>query len=116
MAAPSADTPVRVGESGASVGSHVRHGAVCLRAAGEFDVATLPILEYALARASTAALDVQLDLSGVTFFDAASLGALVDTRRMLIEDGRTFTIVNPTRTVTKLLKITELEGLLVSSR
>lgn len=74
-------------------------------------MATLPILEHALARASTAALDVQIDLSGVTFFDAASLGALVGSRDQLAEDGRSLTIVNPPRTVTRLLKITELESI-----
>lgn len=103
-----------MGESGASVGSNFRHGAVLVRAAGDFDVATLPILAQALARASTAALDVQLDLSGVTFFDAASLGVLVGARRSLAEDGRTFTIVNPTHGLTRLLKITELESLLAA--
>jgi anti-anti-sigma factor len=112
MIAPLADTPVLAGESGASVGAHLRTGAVLVRAAGEFDVATLPILEQALARATTSAMDVQLDLSGVTFFDAASLGVLVVTRRTLAEDGRMFTIVNPAHTVTRLLRITELEGLL----
>ena len=75
-------------------------------------MATLPVLEQAIARASTAELDVQLDLSGVTFFDAASLGVLVGARRTLAEDGRTFTIVNAGRTVTRLLKITELDSLL----
>jgi anti-anti-sigma factor len=112
VAAPSTDLSIRADEAGASVGSYLSSTGVLVRAAGDFDVATLPILEQAIARARTAALDVQLDLSGVTFFDAASLGVLVRARRSLAQDGRAFTIVNPARTVTRLLKITELEGLL----
>jgi anti-anti-sigma factor len=112
VAAPLTDLVARTVTSGAAVGSYLREGAVLICAVGEFDVATAPVLEQAIARARSAALDVQLDLSGVTFLDAASLGVLVEARCTLAKDGRTFSIVSPARNVSRLLKITELEGLL----
>jgi anti-anti-sigma factor len=81
--------------------------------AGEFDVATLPVLEQALARTYQAEENVYLDLSGVTFFDAASLGAVVGAHRLLAEDGRALVIVNPTRALTRLLRIADLDTLLL---
>jgi anti-anti-sigma factor len=85
-----------------------------VRVVGDFDLATVPILEQALARTYAGGDDVLLDASGVTFFDAASLGVLIGARHTLAERGRTLTVINPPSAVARLLSIAGLEALLAA--
>lgn len=65
------------------------HTAV-VRAAGEFDLAAVADVHRVIARAAaelSAPATIVVDLSAVTFLDAAMLGALVTDRRALLEAG-----------------------------
>ncbi len=60
-----------------------------IRALGEFDIAAVTdvhrVISQTVERAG--ALRVVIDLSGVTFLDAAMLSALVTERRKLLDSG-----------------------------
>ena len=65
------------------------HTAV-VRASGEFDLAAVADVHRVIARAAAdlrVPATVIVDLSAVTFLDAAMLGALVTDRRALLEVG-----------------------------
>ena len=69
--------------SDAQVRLDVPGGRASVHASGEFDVATAPVLREALQQACGSALDVELDLSGVTFMDACGLREIAGARNTL---------------------------------
>lgn len=76
--------------------------------AGELDVATAPAFSAALKDAVAAGGSIELDLLGVTFMDSKGLGALIDAQRHA-GDERPFVVVEASRAVRKLLKVTSLD-------
>jgi anti-anti-sigma factor len=85
---------------------------VTVRARGELDCATAPILGAALSDAgrihgvhssSAARPAIRLDLSGVTFLDLAGVTALTDSRAELKAMGCALCLVSPQPNVLRLL-------------
>lgn len=91
-----------------------RSSGTLVRAVGELDIATAPILQDALDQARAHGRDVLLDLSRVTFCDAAALGVVVQTHRELLAEGRAVRVVDATPLVAKVLAITGLDALLAA--
>jgi anti-sigma B factor antagonist len=88
-----------------------RSGPSRVKARGELDVAALPELRGALARAAGGAsrpAQVVLDLSDVTFLDAAVLGALVAERRVLQAAGGSLRLTGVSPKLQRLIGLTGL--------
>lgn len=86
---------------------------VVIGADGELDIATTPALRRDLAIVIDAGQgDVLVDMSTVTFCDSTVLGTLVAARLELAATGRRMRIVQPSRSVRRLLRIAELSQLL----
>jgi anti-anti-sigma factor len=77
---------------------------------GECDAANARDIEAWLGRLDTEPLEV--DLSGVTFFDSSALRAFLNMRRC----NRHLRLVNPSRTVRNVLDITGTTEYLVDGR
>jgi anti-sigma B factor antagonist len=86
-------------------------GVALVNASGEFDLASVDVLVSALAEACGTGCDVQLDMSGVSFIDASTLGVVVRARETSAALGRKIEIVRPARIVRRLLGLTGLESL-----
>ena len=82
-----------------------------LRLFGELDTS-----EVARVRACLVGVDgdVQLDCSGVNFIDAAGLGLFVELHAECQARGAKLLIVHPSRCVTRLLELTDLDALLMA--
>ncbi|GAA1602620.1 STAS domain-containing protein [Catellatospora bangladeshensis] len=93
---------------------HTRAGDLCLLVAGEVDMATA----YLLGRVTTAVLrtrdaaSLSMDMSAVTFIDAAGIAAVIGCRREAAEHRLPFAIVNPSRAVTSTIGLCGAEHLL----
>jgi len=74
---------------------------------GELDVASSPVLEEELARASEAQL-VVIDLRALEFIDSTGLGVLVRAHQQAQEQGRGFALVRGLGQVERLLVLTGL--------
>ena len=82
-------------------------------ATGEFDIATTSTLTALLSRSVAAGCrDVRIDMSGVTFCDASTIGLLVSLDRRLRSAGGSLTIGRCSPCVLRLLNILDLESLL----
>jgi anti-anti-sigma factor len=77
---------------------------------GELDVAGVPRLHSALAGLDG---DVQLDCSGLEFIDAAGLGAFLKAREACSARGCKLVLVNPSAAVDRLLRLVELDAVLL---
>jgi anti-sigma B factor antagonist len=53
---------------------------------GEMDIASVDVFDAAIAARRPLARPLRLDLSGVTFFDSSAVRALLQARRIAIED------------------------------
>jgi anti-anti-sigma factor len=94
----------------------VRHGPgeVLLAVAGELDLATIPLLETALADAIVGGIRPRLvlDLAGVDFMDASAVGCIVRAGRRLAARGGALVVLEPSRPARRLLELCDLGGLL----
>jgi anti-anti-sigma factor len=80
---------------------------VTLRLTGEIDIMTAPLVRdagWAATRQHTPS--IRFDLSGVTFMDLTGLEALLATRRRAVRDGVQIHLVDPRRSVLRVLEIT----------
>ncbi len=80
-----------------------------VRVVGEMDIASSPGLTAAL---SGQCRDIELDCSGVTFFGAAGVNALVAAHRSCAERGGNLVLVDPSPSVRRVLKIFQLDTVL----
>lgn len=79
---------------------------------GEHDIATGTVVADSLARATSAdGADLIVDLSGVTFFGAATLGVLIRGRNILRGESRNLTLRSPSRCARRVLDVCGLAGL-----
>ena len=87
-----------------------------LEIAGEVDLGTVAAvgdhLEL-LARSSTA--DIEVDMSGVTFCDAAGLHVLINAHHRLRVLGRRLRVVDPSAPVARLLHLAALDTILLTA-
>ena len=78
---------------------------------GEQDIATVPALTDALARAISASeTDLVVDLSGVTFIGAAPIGELIRNLEMLRLQSRTLTVRSPSTFARRVLDLCGFPG------
>jgi anti-sigma B factor antagonist len=79
---------------------------VTVRAAGEIDPATAPILRDALLDAVRHdGATVLLDLAGVTFMDSTGIGVLLGTERRVTLEGGRLIICRPSGPVMRVLDV-----------
>ena len=84
---------------------------VVLSVAGELDLATSPKLDAELQRRLRAgALDVMVDLSHVTFIDAAAVGVLAVAAENAKRAGGSLVVRQPSPSVLKVFDILGLDG------
>jgi anti-sigma B factor antagonist len=85
-------------------------GHETVRVRGELDIATAPLLRSALDGVyARRPARVEVDLSGVTFLDASSLGTLIAARRRLAAQRAVLVLVDPSPIVRRVLDITGLD-------
>ncbi len=75
---------------------------------GELDLAAAPKLRACLA---CLAGDIEADCSGLTFIDASGLGVFVAAHQACDARGVKLLLVDPPACMTRLLALTELDGL-----
>jgi anti-sigma B factor antagonist len=80
-----------------------------VRALGELDVAGVSPLLLVLADRDG---DVELDLSGLEFIDAAGVGAIVRAHQACEERGAKLVLVDPSNPVVRLLRLVKLDTVL----
>lgn len=97
----------------ASVRIDVMAGGVVVNAAGEFDAATLHLLDKALNTALGINPQVVLDLDRVTFVDARTLDCIAGAAQRAPHAGGQLSVRNPSAFIRRLFTITELTELLV---
>ena len=92
------------------VGSvRLSEGLALVKAAGEIDIASAPLLQALLEEATAAGVTaVVVDMALVSFCDAAGLGLLVATANELREAGGELSIRDATFSLRKLLEVTGL--------
>jgi anti-sigma B factor antagonist len=83
-------------------------GAVCVRLAGELDLAAAPTLRGRLHAAVTSTPDVVVSTAGVTFLDCACLGVLNSARLQAAERGGRLCLAAVTPPVRRLLELTRM--------
>ena len=89
---------------------------VYLTAHGEFDIATADLLKSPLLRQLLAGRRaVALDMSAVTFADGAAIDVITDAQQDFIAAGATLLISNPSRQVSRLLRLTGLDRKLLAA-
>jgi len=83
---------------------------VSLSVGGELDMSTATEFELKGRRAicGEPADVLLLDMSGVSFIDAAGVGALIAIRNCADRAGRRVIVVNPSRCVRRILELTRL--------
>jgi len=80
---------------------------VTLRLTGEIDMFTATsVRDAALAAMRKHAANIRIDLSGVTFLDSTGLEMLLATRRRATLGGGELQLVDPARTVMRVLEVT----------
>ena len=93
------------------VSSLYEGGQAVLRLAGEFDLATVPEFDKAVAEALEADVRVIIvELSGVSFIDATGVTALLSGWRRATNSGASMSFRHPNRSVWRVLEVLELTG------
>jgi anti-anti-sigma factor len=84
-------------------------GRDVLHVSGEIDLQVADELREA-GLAAAAADGVAIDLSQVSFIDSSGLAALIEINNATQDAGQQLTLVNPSRTVRRILEITGLNS------
>ncbi|MFI6077818.1 STAS domain-containing protein [Actinoplanes sp. NPDC051343] len=80
---------------------------------GEVDMATMAAFERTLESGLGTDRDLVVDLSELTFIDAAGLRALAAAACRVRQDGRRLTLARPNRNLGRLLRLVGLGDLIV---
>jgi anti-sigma B factor antagonist len=94
----------------------VENHTVIVRASGELDMLTAPVLSRQLELAEAIVVPpapVVLDLKGITFFSSAGLSVLLTHRERCMELGSRLQIVASSRVVIRAVVLTGLADILV---
>jgi anti-anti-sigma factor len=78
--------------------------AMLVRAIGEVDLATIPMLWSNLKAMLEDNLNVVVDLNGIEYIDACGIQAFLDIHRLFIQCGQRFVVAQPTRLFSTLLR------------
>ena len=103
---------VAPGARGRTAGTAPPGGEAVLGVWGELDAATAPFLRDLLERTAVGRRRVVLDLSGVSFVDAAGLGTLAAGGAKLRRQGGALVLRSPTPGLVRLLGLTGLDAVL----
>jgi anti-sigma B factor antagonist len=99
-------------DSNLSVDVRDEPDAMVLTVSGELDMASSPRLAGALDRLDSIQRPLILDLAGLEFIDVTGLHVLLQARERAERTGVEFTLVNASRGVQRLLKLTGTTELL----
>ena len=91
------------------------HTSHTIAVTGRLDVTTVPLLRTRIRSAIDRAgprIDLDLDLSGVTYCNALGLGALVAAHRRARQDGGGLRVIAPSSAVTAALANSGLDRIL----
>jgi anti-sigma B factor antagonist len=84
-----------------------------VRASGELDLATAPVMRRALSEARALGPgELVVELSGVTFVDATGLAALLSAAQSVRADGGDLCLSSPSRMLRRMLRLLDLEATL----
>lgn len=86
-------------------------GHILVQPLGEVDLNTSPALREAILAAIDAQDSVGVDLNGVDYMDSSGVATLVEGLKACADKKKTFTLVNPSEPVMKVLKLARLDGL-----
>lgn len=87
--------------------------ALVLHLQGELDMATAAELRLVLARAlGPGTSTITVDLTALTFIDSTGIGVLVGGLRQARDEGCGFSVLNPSRSVQKALRLTGVDHLM----
>jgi anti-sigma B factor antagonist len=86
--------------------------ATVLTVSGELDMASSPMLAQALHQFDSTQRSVILDLAGLEFIDVTGLHLLLEARERARRAGVELTVINASRGVRRLLKLTGTTKLL----
>jgi anti-anti-sigma factor len=78
--------------------------AMLVRAMGEVDLATVPMLWSNLKAMLEDDLNVVVDLNGIEYVDACGIQAFLDIHRLFIQCGQRFVVAQPTHLFSTLLR------------
>jgi anti-sigma B factor antagonist len=93
-----------------SIHVHEENGVSTVALRGELDLWETETVQKAVAAISNG--DVALDLSDLTFLDAAGVSAILAARRIVTERGSRFTIMGAKSLVRTVFEVTDLARLL----
>jgi anti-sigma B factor antagonist len=82
------------------------NGSATLRLCGDLDFASVGAARHALAKLDAGLERIVLDLSHITFFDAAGVRFLLTAREQARTAGRDLVVRHPSRAVRRVLAIT----------
>jgi len=83
-----------------------------VRLSGEIDVASAGAFNASLFDGVSFETDVIVDLSGISFIDAAGVIGLVGARRRVTAQGHTLIVRDPSPSVVRVLAVTGLDRIL----
>ncbi len=105
---------VPIDESEAALETVIEEGEFVsvVRASGEVDLNTIPLLKNALADASEAEDGVILDMRGVKYMDSSGFAALLDAGRILRSTGASLHLFGCAPSIARMMEITRLNMVL----
>jgi anti-sigma B factor antagonist len=89
--------------------TEARAGARVLALFGELDIASVPQLEYELAKAEAPGSRIVIDLSGLEFIDSSGLHMLLNANRRFEQTGHQLVLRRGPRAVQRLFELTQTQ-------
>lgn len=105
--------PSEIGDGAAGTASIATDaGGTVVSLFGDHDISTVPHLSGVLAQVfGDEIADVVIDLSGVRFMDASTIGVILRGKRLLTAESRTLTLRAPSSVASRLLELCRLSDL-----
>ena len=98
------------GEAGLTVSVEAGEFISVVRAHGDADLNTVPLLKTALAEASEAEDGIILDMRGVSYMDSSGFAALLDAGRILRSTGATLQLFGCSASISRMMQVTRLNA------
>ena len=103
------------GEAGLTVSVEAGEFISVVRAQGDADLNTVPLLKTALAEASEAEDGIILDMRGVSYMDSSGFAALLDAGRILRSTGATLQLFGCSASISRMMQVTRLNAVFMLS-